>query len=216
MAWGMRAAWRGHQLVGAAIRGVIRFGAVPVDQHLLALRRGEQRAACRSPRRDRRRSPPAARASAPSCARWSRARTGRCCIPNCTPARPRPLPPPASGRTCCAALRLHRADGTSPASPCRALLHVLQDKHHLEQRGMAQVAPGLHGLHQHLEGHVLVGIGAQRRPRARAAADRGRSARRSGRRACTRVLTKKPISPSSSPRLRLAMGVPTQMSSSAV
>ena len=40
---------------------------------------------------------------------------------------------------------------------------VLQDEHHLEERAAAQVARGLQGLHQLLEGQVLVLVGRERR-----------------------------------------------------
>ncbi len=40
---------------------------------------------------------------------------------------------------------------------------VLQDEHHLEQRRAAEAALRLQRIHQLLEGHVLVGVGAQRR-----------------------------------------------------
>ena len=78
---------------------------------------------------------------------------------------------------------------------------------------MAQAPLRLQLLDQPLEGHVLVGVGAQRRlpgpgPAARGRADPGR-----GRSRRTRVLTKKPISSSVSSRLRPAIGVPTTMSS---
>ncbi len=38
---------------------------------------------------------------------------------------------------------------------------VLEGEHHLEERGAAHVALGLELLHQALEGHVLVGVGAE-------------------------------------------------------
>ncbi len=47
--------------------------------------------------------------------------------------------------------------------PQRRQGRVLQGEHHLEQRRAAQLALGLECLHQLLEGHVLVGEGAERR-----------------------------------------------------
>ena len=79
-------------------------------------------------------------------------------------------------------------------------------------RSAARTSPGTAGVrlrsrsglqlrHQPLERHVLVRVGAQRRPRAPAPAARGSSGRPTGRARSTSVLTKKPISPSSSRRV---------------
>ena len=77
----------------------------------------------------------------------------------------------------------------------------------------AEVAHGLELLHQLLEGHVLVRVGAQRRLAHALRAARGRTGCPSSRVRSTSVLTKKPMRPCSSARARPAMGEPTLMSS---
>ena len=99
-----------------------------------------------------------------------------------------------------------------PPSVQRARVQVLEVEHHLEERRVRSERSGGQLLHQPLEGHVLVREGAQRgladaAQRSRTVGPPPRSARR------TSVLTKKPISPSSSTRLRPAIAVPTLTSS---
>ena len=75
------------------------------------------------------------------------------------------------------------------------------------------VRAGLQLLHEFLEGEILVRVGAERR--LADAREQLAEARIAGEIACasTSVLTKKPISPSISTRVRPAIGVPTAMSS---
>ena len=78
---------------------------------------------------------------------------------------------------------------------------------------MAQVALGLQLLDQLLERQVLVRVGAQGTSRARARSSSRKLGSPDKSVRSTSVLTKKPISPSISARVRLAIGEPTTMSS---
>ena len=157
-----------------------------------------------------------ARSAAPG-ARSSPRRTGRCCTRS---RRRSPSPSPRSDSVevelgavalvdvhAARRLQARRARSASPRS-------VLQREHHLEQRvcGSGR-ASRLQLLDQLLERQVLVRVGVQRASRAPAPAARGSAGRRERSARSTRVLTKKPISPSISARLRPAIGVPTAMSS---
>ncbi len=103
---------------------------------------------------------------------------------------------------------------------CGVLGGILEGEHHLEQRRAAGIAPRLQLLDYLLERQLLVIEGAQgdrthpaQQIQERGAADPavpGRLPERSSRSA--RVLTKKPINPSSSARLRPATGVPSDRS----
>ena len=90
---------------------------------------------------------------------------------------------------------------------------LLEDEHGLEERVAPQVAVRRQLLHQLLEGQVLVGVGVQgggAHPAAELPEGRDRPTRSSR---SASVLVKKPISPSISSRLRLAIGEPTTTSS---
>ena len=88
---------------------------------------------------------------------------------------------------------------------------VLEGKHDLKQRMATEVSFRLQVLHQLLKGQVLMVIRLQRRlPYSRAV--RGKADRPRGPLRITKVLTKKPMSPSSSRRVRLAIGEPTAIS----
>ena len=161
----------------------------------------------------------AARAASAKCAsmRAIVAASNRSVLYSTVGQRARPALPTRErrGRTCAVAgvdrrARLTRsarqAGARAPGAFCRA-------KHDLEERRVAEVALGLQLLDQLLEGHVLVGVGLRAPPRARARSSSRKvgSPDRSVR--STSVLTKNPISPSISARLRPAIGVPTTMSS---
>ena len=117
----------------------------------------------------------------------------------------------ASGRTSTAVGASTRSgrSGKPRQLERRALGRVLQDEHHLEERAAVEVALRLQLLDQLLERQVLVGVGAERDLAHPRRAARGTSGRPTGRSRSTSVLTKKPISPSISARLRPATGVPT-------
>ena len=116
----------------------------------------------------------------------------------------------------CLASRPHGrrvSPGSSSASP-RAFC---SDEHDLEERRVAEVALGLQLLDELLEGQVLVGVGAETvasRTRASSVAEAGLARDRSAARR-TRVLTKKPISPSISRAGAVGDGEPTTTSSCA-
>ena len=99
-----------------------------------------------------------------------------------------------------------------PAEVERVFARVLQREHDLEERIASRIADRVQLLDQFLERQVLVGIRIDRAiARALQELDEGGLPDRSPR--MTSVLTKKPISPSSSGRPRPAIGVPTAMSS---
>ena len=143
------------------------------------------------------------------------ARRGRCCRP------PHSTPPsPAScARQREIELRRHQPPGrralilSSPEAPACVPGTFCSDEHHLEERRVAQAPLRLQLLDQLLEGQLLVRVRAQRASRTRRSSSRklGSSAR--GRARSTSVLTKKPISPSISARVRSAIGLPTTTSS---
>ena len=107
-------------------------------------------------------------------------RTGRCCRSALRAARPLPRPVRVQ-------VELRRAlsssmwRSVSPRSRRSERGSVLQDEHHLEQRGLAGIALGLELLDQPLERQLLVRVGARARPPAPAPAARGRSGRPTGR-----------------------------------
>ena len=198
----------------AASDGYGRRRVVPLDEELPALGGGEQRQRrrCAAPgsaptpseqRREVRR--PAARSSPPS--KRSRAVLER-----------RRSSPSGLSRSEQRQVELRRSrcqrqrrDASSPGSARAALRRVLQRR---TSPGRAaswlRLAVRRELLDQPLEGQVLVGVGAERDARARAAAARGRSGRPARSVRSTRVLTKKPISASSlGPGAVRRSGVPT-------
>ena len=112
---------------------------------------------------------------------------------------------------CCRASKWQAHD-FQPGQPEVGFAGVLQREHHLEQRIAAEVALGLEFLDQLLEGHVLLRVGVEARSRVRVSnSENVGLPERSPR--MTSVLTKKPMRPSISVRLRPAIGLPTAMSS---
>ena len=125
------------------------------------------------------------------------------------PAARRPRTARGSGRTSPPAARRSARSTARPGSVSSAGGAFCSANITWNSGGWLEVALRRQLLDQLLERQVLVGVGRQRRLAAparaapRSSASPGRSVR------STRVLTKKPISPSISARLRLATGVPT-------
>ena len=159
---GARAAWAANSSCDAGVGRTAGGGAFHSCQHLPRSRGGEQRQLDDPAARDRRPAPSSSVSSGRACARSWRRRRGR----GCSSSRPEAVRPLAElerrGRT---ARRLdgklERASAVSPAASASRRGGVLQGEHHLEERRAAQVALRLQLLHQPLEGHVLVGVGAR-------------------------------------------------------
>ena len=155
----------------------------------------------------------AAAGSARPAARASRRRTGRCC----TRASPRSPSAVSAARSVRSNLRrrrsstrhrLQRQPGQRRASGRRRVLQRRTSPGTAACRLRSRSR--LQRLHQLLEGQVLVRVGPERRARTCAPAARRSDGSPASSVRSTSVLTKKPISPSSSARLRPAMGVPTR------
>ena len=188
--------------------------AAPLGEELLALGGGEERQL----REPAGRAPPTAPASRVSkvpgeALQRRRRRRGRGCTPRPRRARRR-VSARVKVRSNFAVPRPSRTGVEREAGQLeRRLRRVLEGEHHLEERASGwrrARAPAPRPASR------TGGPGGRRR-RAPSAAPAPRSSRkvgspaRSARR--TRVLTKKPISPSISPRVRLAIGEPTARSS---
>ena len=203
-----------EQLVDAAPRRDSR-SAVSFHSHeeLLLLFVGQERQV-RQPRvgiaHDARQQMPGS--GLPSARSWRR-RTGRCCTRTVRAVRAlvsvieqREVELRHRPRDAAPDLAARRGASGTPTGAGWCKRDVLEDEHHLKQRVVAQVPLGLKLLDQPLEGQVLVRVGAP----ALASRTRLSSSRNAGLPPrsvrSTSVLTKNPISPSISGRLRFGDG----------